>query len=505
MTQVHDIRKRFFEEGQTISQIARETGHDRKTIRDLIKKEDWNTKNKPVSVEPTFPKLEPFKATIDEWLLDDKKAKRKQRHTALRVYKRLVKECGSEFSCSYRTVAGYVAVKRQEIFGQRVSYLPLEHIASEAQVDFGEAEFYQNSKLYEGHYLNLSLPHSNQGFLQIFRGENQECLFEGLITIFNHIGGVPTRIWFDNASTMVKHVFKEGKRSLTDGFLRFKEHYRFEAAFCNVESGHEKGNIESKVGYHRRNMLVPVPHCKSLTDLNKDLLIQCDEDGDREHYRKEAKISELYQADKESLLPLPSVPLDVSRYETVTTNGYGRFYLHKGLHEYSVSPKYAKSKVLVKITANHVIPLDESHREIVRHVRLYGDTKQQSMDWLPYLTQLSRYPAALKYSQIYHMMPEALQDYLVKCSRSDIGKVLQVVALLTERSSFDKATETVSTALLYDAIDADSLLNLHKRIHDPVIDIPVVSVNVELPSLTQVKPNLTAYDERLRKAGDEPC
>ena len=36
-----------------------------------------------------FPKLEPFKVEIDGWLLDDKKAKRKQRHTAQRVYDRL--------------------------------------------------------------------------------------------------------------------------------------------------------------------------------------------------------------------------------------------------------------------------------------------------------------------------------------------------------------------------------------------------------------------------------
>lgn len=247
MTQSYDIRKRFFEEGQTISQIARETGHDRKTVRERIERDDWNEKRKSVPTDPTFPKLEPFKATIDKWLLEDKKAKRKQRHTALRVYNRLIKECGSEFSCSYRTVAGYVAMKKQEIFGQRMSYLPLEHIAGEAQADFGEADFYENGKLFNGHYLNLSLPQSNQGFFQVFRGENQECLLEGLITIFNHIDGVPSRIWFDNASTMVTNVFKEGKRSLTDGFLRFKEHYCFEAAFCNVNSGHEKGNGKSTI------------------------------------------------------------------------------------------------------------------------------------------------------------------------------------------------------------------------------------------------------------------
>ncbi len=33
MTQVHDIRKMYFEEGKSITEISRQTGHDRKTIR----------------------------------------------------------------------------------------------------------------------------------------------------------------------------------------------------------------------------------------------------------------------------------------------------------------------------------------------------------------------------------------------------------------------------------------------------------------------------------------
>ena len=151
-----------------------------------------------------------------------------------------------------------MAAKKKEIYGDRKAFLSLEHIPGEAQVDFGDADFYENGKLHSGKYLNLSFPHSNKGYMQVFKGENQECLFEGLKTIFEHIGGVPTRIWFDNASTMVTKV-KGGNRNLTDDFLRFMEHYRFEAAFCNVGSGHEKGNVENKVGYYRRNMLVPVP------------------------------------------------------------------------------------------------------------------------------------------------------------------------------------------------------------------------------------------------------
>jgi len=56
------------------------------------------------------------------------------------------------------------------------------------------------------------------------------------------------------------------------------------------------------------------------------------------------------------------------------------------------------SEVYTRLSAHDVIVLDENYREIIRHPRLYGDTKLESMDWLPYLTQLSRRPAALKYT-----------------------------------------------------------------------------------------------------------
>ena len=40
----------------------------------------------------------------------------------------------------------------------------------------------------------------------------------------------------------------------------------------NPESGHEKGNVENKVGYLRRNELVPVPEFTALESKNMELL-----------------------------------------------------------------------------------------------------------------------------------------------------------------------------------------------------------------------------------------
>ena len=65
--------------------------------------------------------------------------------------------------------------------------------------------------------------------------------------------------------------------------------------------------------------------------------------------------NELFKKDISSLLKLPTTPFDPARYERIKTNGYEKFYLSSGLHEYSVSPKFADSYVTVKIAASKVI------------------------------------------------------------------------------------------------------------------------------------------------------
>ncbi len=68
----------------------------------------------------------------------------------------------------------------------------------------------------------------------------------------------------------------------------------------NPESGWEKGNVENKVGYLRRNELVPVPRFDDLVKENKHLLDRCEIDMQREHYDDDDDrfISKLFEEDK---------------------------------------------------------------------------------------------------------------------------------------------------------------------------------------------------------------
>ena len=483
MAQVHQVRELYFNQGKNLTQIAEEMDCDWRTVRKYVDQDDFSAKPPvPASkMRKTESKLDPFKPTIDKWLNEDKKASRKQRHTALRVYDRLTKEVEG-FNCSYRTVATYVAKRKVEIYGDaKKGYIPLIHHPGEAQADFGYADFYENGKLYQNaKFLVLSFPFSNGGYLQLNYGENMECLTEGLIAMFTHIGGVPQEIWFDNTKTIVTEIIKGGERKTTESFDRFCEHFRFKPVFMNANSGNEKGNVENKVGYLRRNELVPVPRFYDLAEKNAELLANCDKDMEREHYDDDQHrlISEIFQEDKAALLPLPSVSFDTSRYDTAKTDKYGKFTLDKGKHRYSVSPDFCEEIVRLRITSSKIIVLDTEMREIVQHRRLYGD-ETESMNWIPYLKSISRKPRSLMNSGIFELMPESLQGFIVNATNSDRRQILKALLKLTEQNGWDRAVNTVNEAAKYGAVDPDSLQSLYRRIYDDIPPLPPLNISMD--------------------------
>ena len=140
-------------------------------------------------------------------------------------------------------------------------------------------------------------------------------------------------------------------------FTRFKNHYGFSAAFCNVGKGNEKGSVENKVGYLRRNLLVPVPQFDDLKAFNRGLLKQCDQDMHRPHYKKETLILDLFEEDRAQFLPLPATGFDTARLVTVRTDSYAKFTLEEGKHTYSTAPRWARGSLLVRLTAYDVIEM----------------------------------------------------------------------------------------------------------------------------------------------------
>ena len=504
MDQVHTIRDLYYNQGLNLTEVAEKVGCDWRTVRKYVDQKDFSP---PVPIPESEihheSKLDPFKPLIDSWLIGDKdkKVPRKQRHTARRIHDRLTKEV-PEYNCSYRLTAEYVSARKKELKLKKAeNYIPLIHRPGEAQADFGFTAFYENGRYHaNGKHLVLSFPYSNGGFLQLNYGENTECLLEGLQAMFEYIGGVPQEIWFDNTSTIVTQIIKGGGRQMTDRFSRFCEHYRFKPVFMNPESGWEKGNVENKVGYLRRNQFVPVPQFPDLTEKNSELLKACDEDMQREHYDKSRMICDLFQEDKAALLPLPSIRFDTSGYGSATTDKYGRFTLDNGKHRYSASPAFCEAVVQYQLTSREVIVMDQDMHEIVRHRRLYGEEETESMDWLPYLKYIARKPRSLRNSGIYEMMPENMRHFMDTCANEDRGQILKTLSELTDRTGFDSALRTVDEAIHLQVKDPDSLKNLYRRLFSDVPSLPPLEAAMDTPlgKIIPIRNDLSSYDAALK-------
>jgi transposase len=393
-------------EDLSVLEIKEKLNINWRTAKKYADKDDWN---KPlVKAQRQSPVMDPFKDIVETWLNEDQLIPRKQRHTSKAIYNRLCKE--HSFTGGYRTVCTYVEKRRKAMkLSKSDAYARLEHPDGEAQVDFYTMKVSKESEFVDVKVLVLSYPSSNAAFLQPVPSENKECFLEGLKKLFEKSDGVPHTIWFDNLSSAVAHVEKNGERTLTDSFLKFKCHYGFKSVFCNPASGNEKGNVENKCGYTRRNFCVPIPIFESFEKLEKELDQRAALDMDRLHYQKAVKIQDLWILEKLTLKKLSTNPYEVYRLESLLVNNYGEVKVDKtSITVFGAKPG---TYLPVKISWDRIDVLDNEYKLLTSIPRPYTD-KVHEVPWNEVFRGYLKKPRSVTHSQFAKMLPKELREYL---------------------------------------------------------------------------------------------
>ena len=488
MTQVEYIKYLYEQEGKSLREISREMKLNFRTVQKYAHMQDFSFQVRPRVEADRFPALGPYIPIIDEWLEQDMREPRNQRHTAQRITDRLCEE--HAYSGSYSSVQRYVSRKRWLLKELRDGYLPIAQPPGHAQADFGEFKYYDPSgKSHRGHALLVTFPYSNAGWMQVFPAQNQECLLEGLQYIFYHIGGIPIRLRCDNMTTAVAQVLEGAERVLSDGFRRFKLHYRFETDFCNPASGHEKGNVENKVGYDRRNLLVPVPTIANFDSFNKELLVRCDADHNREHYRRKAMISALWAEEKDKLLTLPTYEYEAFRYESLCVNKYG--FVIIDTNKYGIPPTFAGKIVQAKIFFDRV-ELYYDQQLLKTYLRSYG-RQEEITDWKQYLHTLIQKPGATEHTRFFSQMPKLWQNYLRNTHGKERKSALLLLSEIVEEGNEALCDEALELATEHGCLDHDSIRQCYYMIARPERHPQPLKLSA-LPPLLDYRPDLTAYD-----------
>jgi transposase len=339
------------------------------------------------------PALGPYMQVIDEWLLADREVPRKQRHTARRVWQRLVAE--HDATLAEVTVSRYVAARRAELGLDKTDVMvPQAHApGAEAEADFGEFHAVIAGVLAKLWMFVMRLSCSGRAFHVAFATQAQEAFLEGHVLAFEYFGAVPGRVRYDNLGPAVVRVLRGRDRAESERFIALRSHYQFDSFFCvpGREGAHEKGGVEGEIGRFRRRHLVPVPAVASLAVLNQLIAAADTVDDGRVITGRPVTIAAAFAEEQLAMGPLPAEPFDPARLLQARVDGRARVCVRQNY--YSVPARYAGRRLPVRLSAAMVEVLD-GPRVVARHERAAGK-HAEALILDHYLEVLRRKPGAL--------------------------------------------------------------------------------------------------------------
>jgi len=252
------VLRDLFNQGWTISGIARETGHSRVTVRKYIHSQVPPTPEKR-SRRPS--KLDDYKEYIDQRLQE-------YSLTAARIY-REIQEQG--FEGKYTIVKDYVRETRPKV-GVPAVYRYETKPGVQAQVDWAECGYVEidgtQRKLY---CFTMVLGYSRMRYAEFTLRIDVHTLIRCHLNAFQYFGGYPQEILYDNMKQIVlKRGLKSSDSDWNSKFEDFFTHYGFVPRLCRPYRPQTKGKIENTVGFVKRDFFMGGKF-RSFSDINSQL------------------------------------------------------------------------------------------------------------------------------------------------------------------------------------------------------------------------------------------
>lgn len=488
----------------SIRALAKRHGVHRRTVRQALGDATPPERKVPDRVAPV---TGAYVDLVRRWLLEDQRAPRKQRHTARRIWQRLVEEEGARVGES--TIRNLVARLRTEIGADRCQVMvPQTHPpASEAEVDFGEfaASIGGQVILY---MFCMRLSHSGKAFHFGYANQTQESFLDGHVRAFEAFGGVPTgMVRYDNLKPAVIRIALGRERFEHPRFVAMRSHYGYDSFFCapGVDGAHEKGGVEGEIGRFRRRHLTPIPHVGSLEALNAALAAADARDNARRIGGRTETVGEAAARELSLLAPLPAEPFDVTLRLWCRVDAKARICVRQSY--YSVPARYAGRRVEVGLGATSLTVYDGA-TIIAEHPRsLHKFSEDLVLDH--YLEVLCRKPGALAGSTALAAARTsgvftAEHQRFWETARRRLGdgpgtRALIGVLLLHRTLPAEAVIAGINATLSSDIINPDLVAMEARRAIHPEQQPPLI-VSVGQAVSDRPAPSLAGYDQLLAGA-----
>jgi len=249
--------RHLLNEGLSISEISRITGHDRKTIRKYkYKKELLKYGKRPSKISI----LDPYKDHIKSRLEDH--------DLSAVVLLDEIKEMG--YPGGYTLVKEFVrTIKRNKRIPAEYRYETGPGI--QAQADWGEIEKIIvdgiETKLY---CFTMVLGYSRTRYVEFTIDTKTETFIQCHINAFQFFGGITKEILYDNTKNVVlKRALKSSDSQWNPLFEDFFRYYGFIPRLCKPgkRGAKTKGKVERLIGYLKYNFLIGRDY-NSIQELN---------------------------------------------------------------------------------------------------------------------------------------------------------------------------------------------------------------------------------------------
>lgn len=314
-------------------EIAQTLGVTERTIRNYLKAPPGRKERKK---RPS--KLDPYRETVDSFIKED------PHYNIELLYEKLLL---AGYQGKISILRDYAATVRKRVLSEAV--IRFETIpGQQAQVDWKEhGRQIVDGKATKLYAFVMTLGYSRLPYVQYTTDTKTDTFRACHIDAFRFFGGIPHEILYDNMKTAYR-IDGDGTFQPTRSLLELAAHYGFIPKRCRVRRPQTKGKVERAIGYLTGNFWQQVRDDDlEIAELNESVMIWIDRIKHKRIGGMSKSREERFDQEKDALLPLPAVDLDVRLAVVCTVNRESMITWET--NRYSVTPELISSSVELRV------------------------------------------------------------------------------------------------------------------------------------------------------------
>jgi transposase len=473
------------QKGLKPAQIARELELDPRTVEKWLEEKRFRLRKSSVQ-QPS--KLDPFKDSIVRML-------EAHPYSAVQILQRIREDGYGGALTIVKDYVRKVRPRRSQAF-LKLSFAPGEC----AQVDWGSYHSIGVGQTQRRlSFFVMVLCYSRRIYVEFTVSQTMEHWLSCHQNAFDAFGFVPGKIMVDNLrSAVLKRIIGQAP-VFNPVYLDFSNHYGFTIAPCGVGKGNEKGRVENGVGYVKKNFLagLDLPSFEAINSAARQWLDTIA--NVRIHGETGRKPIEMFEEEKDSLMPLPPHPYDIGTIREVRAST--QFRVTADTNYYSVPAEYAGAKLTLKSYPDRITVYHED-KLVARHSRSYERNKDIEDPDHPkeLIAQRKKARDQKIFMRFLSLSPKAQQYYReLENKRMNPTHHVQKIVALSEIYGTDPVARAMEDAFFFQAFSCEYIANLCEQRSRPVPEPGALHLTrrSDLLDIEVEEPDLSIYQNDL--------